>query len=147
MYDIDIYNDSAIILERKMPSKIFSWITILIIAITIFILLSIFLKFNKYETYLGIIDNNRVIIYYDSKDIPFKNHLLFIDGKNYTYQVESVNSEAVYMESKKYYEVVIKLEQTLDFSSNLLNVTFKGEKTTLFNELKRKVRDSYKRFK
>jgi len=61
--------------------------------------------------------------------------------------VESVNSEAVYMESKKYYEVVIKLEQTLDFSSNLLNVTFKGEKTTLFNELKRKVRDSYKRFK
>ena len=91
MDKIDIYNDSAIILEKKTPKKIISWITILIILTLIFLFLS-FLPFNLYKTkvgYVNIVDNNSYIVLpIDESDFPVhKNKKLFIKNKKYNYKI------------------------------------------------------------
>ena len=73
MDNLDIYNDSAIILEKKTPKKIISWITILIILTLLFVLFS-FLPFNIYKPlvgYVDIVDNSSyLILNLDDSDFP-----------------------------------------------------------------------------
>ena len=47
MDKLDIYNNSAIILDKKTPKKIISWITILIILTIMFVVFSL-IPFNIY---------------------------------------------------------------------------------------------------
>ena len=50
--NIDIYNNSAVILNNKNPSLIKYWITILIILCLLFLVL-LFIPFNIYKTYIA----------------------------------------------------------------------------------------------
>ena len=53
--NLDIYNDSAIILNKKTPKKIISWITIMIILTLLFVVFS-FIPFNIYKPLVGYVD-------------------------------------------------------------------------------------------
>jgi len=49
---LDIYNNSAIILEKKTPKRIISWITILTIIVVLFVVFSM-VPFNIYKPFIG----------------------------------------------------------------------------------------------
>lgn len=131
MDNIDIFNDSAIILERKVPKKIKSWITILISLLILFVFIS-FIKFNTYEDYTGLYLNKQVIIY--SNQFPLNNKL-YIEGKKYTYNIISINDNKVILD--------IELDNNLKVDNNVLRINLLKDRTTIFNILKKKWKDVF----
>ena len=139
MDKIDIYNDSAIILEKKTPKKIISWITILIILTLIFLFLS-FLPFNLYKTkvgYVNIVDNNSYIVLpIDESDFPVhKNKKLFIKNKKYNYKIMKLESDKLILK--------INLDNNLKIQNNIVKLNILKDRTTLFKIIKNKIKKGF----
>ena len=136
---LDIYNNSAIILEKKTPKKIISWITILIILTLIFLFLS-FLPFNLYKTkvgYVNIVDNNSYIVLpIDESDFPFdKSNKLYIKNKEYSYKVVSIEDNLVLLD--------INLDDNLKIQNNIVKLNILKDRTTLFKIIKNKIKKGF----
>lgn len=139
MDKIDIYNDSAIILEKKTPKKIISWITILIILTLIFLFLS-FLPFNLYKTkvgYVDIVDNNSYIVLpIDESDFPVhKNKKLFVKNKKYNYKIMKLESDKLILK--------INLDNNLKIQNNIVKLNIIKDRTTLFKIIKNKIKKGF----
>ena len=136
---LDIYNNSAIILEKKTPKKIISWITILIILTLIFLFLS-FLPFNLYKTkvgYVDIVDNNSYIVLpIDESDFPVhKNKKLFIKNKKYNYKIMKLESDKLILK--------INLDNNLKIQNNIVKLNILKDRTTLFKIIKNKIKKGF----
>lgn len=133
---LDIYNNSAKILENKTPSEIISWITVLKILLLVFIVFS-FIPFNIFKTYIGsinVIENN---YYFIAKlgytDFPIdKSKKLYIKGKKYNYEVISIEGD----------ELVLKIDlpDSFKISNNTLIVNILDNRTTLFKIILKKIK-------
>ena len=139
MDKIDIYNDSAIILEKKTPKKIISWITILIILTLSFLFLS-FLPFNLYKTkvgYVNIVDNNSYIVLpIDESDFPVhKNKKLFIKNKKYNYKIMKLESDKLILK--------INLDYNLKIQNNIITMNILKNRTTIFKIIKNKIKKGF----
>lgn len=139
MDKIDIYNDSAIILEKKTPKKIISWITILIILTIIFIIIS-FIPFNLYKTkvgYVNIVDNNSYIVLPNNEsDFPVhKNQKLYIKDKKYNYKIVKLESDKLILK--------INLDNNLKIQNNVLTLNILKYRTTLFKIIKNKIKKGF----
>lgn len=139
MDKLDIYNNSAIILNRKIPKNIISWTTILVILIILFIIFS-FIPFNIYKTFIGYIDiekdNSHVILSFDDSDFPLeKNNKLYIKGKKYNYKIVSIQDSEIILD--------INLDDNLKIDGNLVTLNILKNRTTLFNIIKRKVKKGF----
>lgn len=139
MDKLNIYNNSAIILEKKTPKNIISWITILIILTILFIIFS-FIPFNIYKVFTGYvnIDNNKsyIILNIKNSDFPIdKNNKLYIKGKKYNYEVVSIK------ENKEVLKV--NLTDNLKINGNLVTLNILKERTTLFNIIKNKIKKGF----
>mgnify|MGYP003302592715 CR=1 FL=1 len=136
MDKIDIYNDSAIILERKTPKSIISWITILILVLIVFIIFS-FIPFNIYKNYSGYINidnkNTYLIISLEKSDFPIvKNNILYIHNKCYKYKIISIKDNIVTLD--------VKLDDNLKIENNIVLINVLKEKTTLYKIIKNKIK-------
>ena len=136
---LDIYNNSAIILDKKTPSRIISWITILVISLILFILVS-FIPFNIYKSYLGymyVADNDSFftsIIEYS--DFPVKkDKKLYIKGKKYDYEVISIDDS----------NLVLKIYNAseLEINNNIATLNILEDRTTIFNIVKNKLKKGF----
>ena len=99
MDNLDIYNDSAIILNRKTSKKIFSWITILIMLTILFIIFS-FVPFNIYKVFVGYVNidknNSYIILNLNDSDFPIdKKNKLYIKNKEYSYKIMKIDGNIV----------------------------------------------------
>ena len=93
--NIDIYNNSAIILNNKTPNFIINWIIILIL-LSLLICIILFIPFNIYKQFNGYIilkDNNSYInLIVNKNDFPlYKNKKLFIEKEKYKYKIISID--------------------------------------------------------
>lgn len=136
---LDIYNNSAIILDKQTPNKIVSWITILIILSILFMIFS-FVPFNIYKPYIGYIDIEDNNSYFVSKleycDFPIiKNKTLYIKGKKYEYEIINIKEDNLILK--------IDLEENLKIDKNMLTVNILKDRTTLFNIIKNKVKKGF----
>ncbi|MDO4963269.1 MAG: hypothetical protein Q4E75_04145 [bacterium] len=134
MDKIDIYNDSAIILDKTTPKKIISWITILIFLTTIFIIISL-IPLNTYKTYIGTIkiDNGNSYILLNDCDFPIKNNnYLYIKSKKYFYKVENI--------SDGYIALSLKLENNIKINNNKVLVNILDDRTSLYKVIKNKIK-------
>ena len=138
MEDINVFNYSKLKLMNDNPSKIISWITILIVVFILFLIFGIFLKFHTYSNYIGYIDisdNYNLKIIVDEKSFPIKNNYkLYIDNKKYDYKIVLIEKQV------GYYEVLIncKIDDALLINNNILTITFQKEKTSLIKEIIKK---------
>ncbi|NLL45049.1 MAG: hypothetical protein GX247_05235 [Mollicutes bacterium] len=148
MNNLDVFNNSSIILERKIPPKIISWITIMILSLIIFLSISLFYKYHKYLYYLGTViveDKNYYIkLYIDKDKIPnFSNNELFIDNIKTKYQIKKISEHYYLTENKKkFYEVYITclLDKKIIMDNNLIELVFKMPKTTIMQEIMKKIK-------
>ena len=136
---LDIYNDSAIILEKKTPKKIISWITILIILLSLFVVFSI-IPFNIYKPIIGKVNitNNKtyIILNTNDSDFPFyKNNKLYIKNKEYNYKIVSIEDNLVLID--------INLENNLKIQNNIITVNILKDRTTIFKILKNKIKKGF----
>lgn len=151
METIDVFYNSSLILERKRPLYILSYLTIIIFVILLALLISIFYKYNPYKKYLG-----RVIItesdFYikmqvEENEIPLLNNNFIINNENYSYKITGISDIAYIGDNlKKYYEVTIEsnIDDNLIIQNNIININLKLPKTTLFKELIKKVKKGLK---
>ena len=136
MDNLDIYNNSAIILDKKTPKRIVSWITILIILIILFVSFS-FVPFNIYKPLIGyvdIIDNSSyLILNIDNSDFPInKNNELYIKNKKYKYNVIKIEEQKLILS--------INLNNNLKIKNNIITVNILKNRTTLFKIIKNKIK-------
>lgn len=137
--DIDIYNDSAIILERKAPSKVFSWIIILLITSSIAILIS-FIPFSIYESYYGVVklesDNSFIIFDLEYMKFPINKYdKLYIKNKSYNYDVFDISENSLIIK--------LDLEDGLKIDNNIVVVNILKDRTSIFNILKNKIKKGF----
>ena len=139
MDNLDIYNDSAIILEKKTPKKIISWITILIILTLLFVLFS-FLPFNIYKPlvgYVDIVDNSSyLILNLDDSDFPInKSNELYIKNKKYNYKIVKIKEDKLILS--------INLDNNLKIQNNIVTINILKNRTTLFKIIKNKIKKGF----
>lgn len=140
MENINTFKYSKMRMMNEQPSKIISWLTILIILLFIFILISFFYHFDVYSTVIGYVDINdeynlRIII--DKKMFPIKkDYELYINNKKYSYKIVDIKEE------QQYYQILINcdLESELLINNNIITINLKKGKTTLINELKNQIK-------
>lgn len=136
---LDIYNDSAIILDKKIPKNIISWITILIILMIVFIILS-FIPFNIYKTYIGSLyienDNSYIVMNVNESDFPFnKNNKLYIRNKQYKYNIVSLLDNKLIIK--------LNLDDNLKIENNILRINILKNRTTLYKIIKIKIKKGF----
>lgn len=136
MDKLDIYNDSAIILESKIPKKIISWITILIVLTLLFICFS-FVPFNKYKKLKGYIniveDTSFIILKINKSDFPIdNNNQLYIKDKKYNYKIVNILEDKLIVKSN--------LDKNLKIQNNIVEVNLLKNRTTLYKIIKEKIK-------
>lgn len=137
--NIDIYNNSAIILNNKIPSFINSWIIILIVLSSLFIVISL-IPFNIYSTYNGIVIENDKKFYISLKleksDFPItKNNKLYIKDKNYKYEILSIEDNDVL--------ISLKLKDDIKINNNIVVINILKNRTTLYKIIKNKIKKGF----
>ena len=136
---LDIYNNSAIILDKKTPKKIISWITILIIFLILFIVCS-FIPFNIYKPYMGYLNIESDEAFFVSElvysDFPvIKNKKLYIKGKQYKYDIINIEKNNLVLK--------IDLEDNLKINNNILTVNILKDRTTIFKIVGNKLKKGF----
>lgn len=139
MDNIDIYNNSAIILNKKVPKSIISWITILFI---ILVLLIIFfsIPFNIYKSYNSYVslynDESYLILSVKENDFPInKGNKLYIKNDKYDYEVISINEDNIVLK--------VDLKDELKLDSNIVVVNLLSKRTTVFEILKNEIKTGF----
>lgn len=139
MDNIDIYNNSAIILNKKVPKSIISWITILFI---ILVLLIIFfsIPFNIYKSYNSYVslynDESYLILSVKENDFPInKGNKLYIKNDKYDYEVISINEDNIVLK--------VDLKDELKLDSNIVVVNLLSKRTTVFEILKNEIKKGF----
>ena len=136
---LDIYNDSAIILEKKTPKKIISWITILIILTILFVVFS-FIPFNIYKPLYGYVDitNNSsyLILDINNSDFPVnKNNELYIKNKKYNYKIVKIEEDKLILSAN--------LDNNLKIQNNIITANILKNRTTIFKIVKNKIKKGF----
>lgn len=136
---LDIYNDSAIILEKKTPKKIISWITILIILLSLFVSSSM-VPFNIYKPVYGKVNitntGTLVELNFSGSDFPFdKSNKLYIKNKEYSYKVVSIEDNLVLLD--------INLDDNLKIQNNIITMNILKNRTTIFKIIKNKIKKGF----
>lgn len=140
MENINVFVYSKLKLINDRPTKVVSWITILIITFILFLIISIFLKFHIFSRHIGYIElnnNYNLKIIVDDKSFPIKsNYKLYIDNKKYEYKILSVEKQI------GYYEILVScnLDDDLLINNNIVTITFQKEETTLIKEIIKKLK-------
>ena len=136
---LDIYNDSAIILEKKTPKKIISWITILIVLLSFFVIISL-IPFNIYKPFVGKVNiiDERILMELDLNYGGFpvnRYNKLYIKNNEYDYEVVSIEDNILYLD--------INLDESLRIQNNIVNVNILKDRTTIFKIIKNKIKKGF----
>ena len=128
MDNIDIYNNSSIILGRKIPKSIISWITILIILLILLFILFL-IPFNNYKNYTAYVtiegNYSYLNIYFEKCDFPInKYNKLYIKRDLYNYEISSIDDTKVVLK--------VDLKDELKIQNNLVAVNILNYRTTVF---------------
>lgn len=136
MDKIDIYNDSAIILNKKMPKSIISWITILFFLLILLVIIFI-VPFNIYKNYIGYVEVDNIDTYLvletQESDFPInKNNKLYIKRDNYDYEIVSIKKDNIILK--------VDLKEEIKIEDNIVLVNILKDRTTVFEILKNKIK-------
>lgn len=137
--NIDIYNDSAIILNNTSLSIVKSWIIILIILSLLFISIS-FIPFNIYKTYSSyvIIKNNEsyLSLTVNKNDFPInKKDILYIKNDKYKYNIMTIEDNNIILK--------VNLKEDIKINNNIVIVNILKERTSIFKILKNKIKKGF----
>ncbi len=138
MNEIDIYDDSSLILERKNPKCVISWITILIL-LTISLMIIFSIKFNiykSYNAYVVIEDKTYLVILLNESDFPIdKSDKLYIKRILYDYKIVDISDNKMVVE--------LNLSDDISINNNQVVVNILKNRTTIFEIIKNKLREEF----
>ncbi len=128
--------------QHESLVTIYSWIIILTIIVTSFLLIGNNYKYNKYMITEGIVinqDNNFYVKTYIKKDFinNIFDKLLIINNKHTHFKIINIGNEYLLDKQNLYVEVILKinLNNNLLIQNNLINLKWLLGKTTFINEV------------
>ena len=136
MDNIDIYNNSAQILNKKTPRKIVSWITILIILLILFTIF-IFVPFNVYKPCIGYVNikNAESYLILNGGLSMSKKYKLYIKNKQYDYEIVDMLDEKLILK--------VNLDDDIKIDKNILKVNILKNRTTIFKIIINKIKKGF----
>ena len=142
MRNIDIYNNSEVILQRK-ESKIYK---LFIIIVLIFVLLAIVLvtsyMYDRTLKLKSLVKDNKINITVSEDNLKLLNNKsILINKKEYQTVIDSI-SEVIYDSNyNKYYQVVLNLDNYELVENDVIDIFIVLGKTNFYNMIKEKIRD------
>ena len=142
MRNIDIYNNSEVILQRK-ESKNYK---LFIIIVLIFVLLAIVLvssyKYDRTLKLKSLVKDNKINITVSEDNLKLLNNKsILINKKEYQVNIESI-SEVIYDSNyNEYYQVVLNLDNYELVENDVIDIYIVLGKTNFYNMIKEKIRD------
>lgn len=131
--NIDIYNNSSIILERRMPNRMISWIMVLIL-FSIFLVIISFIPINIFKTYNGYVtleNNNQYInLVMNSNNLIDKKGILYVKNKSINYEFNSIKENII---------TVLIDSKYLLVPNELIKINLLYDKTTLLKLIRNKI--------
>lgn len=114
---------------------------VFILFIVILFLIILFIPFYEYKKYYLYVQNDEFKLLVDDDFFPVKKGGLYIDKKNYKYDVLSISSSSL-VNNKKYYEVMIeiKIDKKILTTQNIIEVILKKEKISLIKKFIREIK-------
>ena len=142
-----IFNNFSYIINKKTSIAIIVWILFLIVGLTLFLLISFTYKYHIYDSYLGYIkkiDNSfYTIIYVPQNEISdLSESDLLVDKKEYSFKIINISEEYYAINNNLCYQVILdfNLSEKYLIENNIIEINFKKEKTTIFNEIKKRIK-------
>lgn len=138
-----MYQNSNIVTMRKVPVKICSWITILILSTALFVIFSLTFKYKKYLKYDAVVNNNYVELYIDENFfIKSSSDKVLINNKEYHYDVVALEEYSYNMGEVEYWKIMldIDLPKNLKVENNRLRLEFLDKETTFYNNVLEKIK-------
>ena len=138
-----INNNVSYVLKKRTPNIIKRWLIFLIISFIIIFVVALKYQYYQICSYVGYIkkvENYQLYIYVKEDVVSsIKSSKLFIDKKEYSFDINKISAEYYLVDNSNYYliELNINLEDKYLIENNILNITLKNGKTTLFEELKK----------
>ena len=143
-----MYNNYTYIINKKTSKAIILWLLFLIISFIIFIIIALKYEYSIYHSYFGYIkkiDNSFYTIIYIPKDSvsELSKSVLLIDDLEYDFQIISISDEYIVNEDELCYEMLLKinLQEEYLIENNIINVISKGNKTTIYQEIKKGLKE------
>ena len=143
MNNIDIYRNSSIIILRKVPKKIVSWILILIVSSIVFLIISVTFKYKKYITYEGVISNNYIEFYVDDDFLDKEtSDDVIINRNKYHYQIIAFEEYSYNLGINEYWKIVISADIPKEWiiENNKMKLVFLKEEKTLMQSIIDKIK-------
>ena len=144
MYDIKQLEQQNKYIIRKEPKKIYVYSYVLIIFSLLFVLVSIFYKFNINKTFISniIFDNKKYYIETNISKTQLENlekTKLLIENKEYDYELVNINRN----DYNNSYNIILSIDFDISKLKNksYMIITFQTKNTTVFKELVKKIKE------
>ena len=144
MYDIKQLEQQNKYIIRKEPKKIYVYSYVLIIFSLLFVLVSIFYKFNINKTFISniIFDNKKYYIETNISKTQLENlekSKLLIENREYDYELVNINRN----DYNNSYNIILSIDFDISKLKNksYMIITFQTKNTTVFKELVKKIKE------
>lgn len=144
MYDIKQLEQENKYIIRKEPKKIYVYSYVLIIFSLLFVLVSIFYKFNINKTFIAniIFDNKKYFIETNISKTQLENlekSKLLIENREYDYELVNINRN----DYNNSYNIILSIDLDISKLKNksYMIITFQTKNTTVFKEIVKKIKE------
>lgn len=138
--NIRTVNNFPYIMNKKTSPSIIVWIMLLIIFFLIFLIISFNYRYSIYETYLGYVKNDNLVLYVKNDKLDSLCSLnLLIGNEKFDFKIIDISDEYYLVNNDNYYQVIIevKLKEEWLIENNILNIVFEKPKTTIYEQIKK----------
>ena len=143
MNNIDAYMNSSIILMRKTPNKIFSWITVLSLTLMLIIIFMFTFKYKAYLKYESHIKDGNIEFFVDKQFFEKKqNNKVLIKNKNYDYDIISITEFSYEYGKNNLWKIIISadLPDNMLVENNYFQIKFLESEGTIAKRIITKIR-------
>lgn len=151
MIDVKNWKNTRLFLQLEKPTSINRWIIMMSLVAICFLLFSIYIPYSDYKTYIGIVKEggkNDVQLYMEDHAIlDLQTADLIIENKKQKGKIKEISEEYYLNEKMEKYRMVsieIPLAKKDQIKNNVIEITLKYQKKTLWNRALEKIKGGYK---
>lgn len=146
MDNLDAFTNSSIIIMKKTPNKIVSWITILFISLLFILVFMCFGKYNQYLKYDCYVKDGYLEFFVDEKFFnKMNNNEVLINDKYYNYDIVSIMEFSYDYGINELWKVNIKvkLDNNMLIENNHFQLKFLENEGTIIKLIIKKMKEGF----
>lgn len=130
MNDINIFENKDIIMLRRVPKKIYSFKTILILFAVLFLIIGN-IEYKKYVTYYAKVIKGNLVL--ETSMLPNYDTNLYFKDKKYKFEILDIDN------NDSYFMLKVNIEKEFLVENNILIIRLVKDETTIIKEIKKMI--------